>query len=85
MVACTSPLVTMPKAHLDRFTQVYSIAFATGQWPRITLTLFLEQLVQQKWCQLNNEWKECIVLYGVALTGLHRAVRLRALQGRKMI
>lgn len=83
MVACVSPSVTTRQVRLENFSHVHSLVLAAGQWPRITPTFFLEQLAQQKWCQLTEEWKECILAYGVALTELHRAVRLRGFAGKK--
>ncbi|EED21984.1 conserved hypothetical protein [Talaromyces stipitatus ATCC 10500] len=83
MVACVSPSIVTRPTHLSQDSHAHAVAFAAGQWPRIAPILFLEQLARQKWCRLSNDWKDCIVSYGVALTQLHRAARLCGLAGRK--
>jgi hypothetical protein len=49
------------------------------QWPRLSPTFLLQQLARKRWTKLPEEWKSCIVQYGLALAALQRAKRLRAL------
>jgi hypothetical protein len=49
------------------------------QWPRLSPTFFLQQLSRKRWAKLPKEWRSCIVQYGLALTALQRARRLRSL------
>ncbi|EME83378.1 uncharacterized protein MYCFIDRAFT_203611 [Pseudocercospora fijiensis CIRAD86] len=46
------------------------------QWPRVSQTLFLEQLGRRRWAMLNQKWQEAIVRYGLAITAVQRAERL---------
>ncbi|KAI2627868.1 hypothetical protein GGR54DRAFT_590862 [Hypoxylon sp. NC1633] len=45
-------------------------------WPRLSSTFFLQRLSRQYWQKLPENWKSCIVHYGVAITQLQRAGRL---------
>ena len=51
-------------------------ARAASLWPRVSPTLFLQQLARHRWDHLPERWKRCIVEYGLALTELQRAQRL---------
>ncbi|KAB5554451.1 hypothetical protein GE09DRAFT_1173514 [Coniochaeta sp. 2T2.1] len=45
--------------------------------PRVTPTFFLKQLARKRWARLPQSWKDAVVAYGVAITTLQRAWRLR--------
>ncbi|KAK0270797.1 hypothetical protein LTR35_013849 [Friedmanniomyces endolithicus] len=45
-------------------------------WPRVSPTLFLQQLSRSRWPLLRQSWRDAIVRYGLALTALQRAERL---------
>ncbi|KAF2969305.1 hypothetical protein GQX73_g4245 [Xylaria multiplex] len=47
-----------------------------GHGPRISQTLFLQNLSNQAWRYLSLGWRKCIVRYGLALSALQRAERL---------
>ncbi|KAK5124339.1 hypothetical protein LTR08_005737 [Meristemomyces frigidus] len=53
-----------------------SIARGVQQWPRLSPTMFLQQLSHRRWSDLSESWKKRIVEYGIALTALQRAERL---------
>jgi len=57
------------------------ITAAVRQWPRVSPSLFLEQLNQSRWMSLTDAWKECIIKYGLALTEFQRAERLVGFSG----
>ncbi|GIZ42489.1 hypothetical protein CKM354_000575700 [Cercospora kikuchii] len=48
------------------------------QWPRISPSLFLEQLNRNHWRKLDHrpEWREAIIQYGLAITDVQRAERM---------
>ncbi|KAM3424935.1 hypothetical protein BST61_g6908 [Cercospora zeina] len=48
------------------------------QWPRISPSLFLEQLSRNCWRKLEAvpQWREAIIQYGIAITALQRAERM---------
>ncbi|OKL60912.1 hypothetical protein UA08_03562 [Talaromyces atroroseus] len=77
------PSTTMQQPGRTQWSRAFLIASSVGQWPRITPTMFLQQLTMSKWHQLSDEWKNSIVSYGIALTGLQRAVRLLSLTGKE--
>jgi Protein of unknown function (DUF3638)/Protein of unknown function (DUF3645) len=54
-------------------------AAAVKQWPRLSPIFFLQQLTRRRWQKITNDWKRCIVQYGLALTELQRAERLVSL------
>ena len=49
------------------------------QWPRLSPTFFLKQLARKRWTKLPDDWKLCMVQYGLALATLQRAKRICAL------
>lgn len=70
----------------DQFQAVHHILMTSlvpttdnASWscmPRVSATFLLRQLAHDRWNMLNEEWKTCIVEYGLALTDLQRAKRL---------
>ncbi|TQV95637.1 very large low complexity protein [Cordyceps javanica] len=44
--------------------------------PRRSFSILLGNLVRARWGQLSQEWKEALVIFGVAVTKLQRAERL---------
>ncbi|KAK0877257.1 hypothetical protein LTR87_008871 [Friedmanniomyces endolithicus] len=50
--------------------------WSVKHWPRVSPTLFLQQLSRSRWPLLRQSWKDAIVRYGLALTALQRAERL---------
>ena len=46
------------------------------QWPRVSPAFFLQQLGRHCWPTRNNDWKTCIVSYGLAFASCQRAKRL---------
>jgi hypothetical protein len=57
------------------------MAAIVSQWPRSSPNLFLQQLTRSQWPKLSEDWKHCIVQYGLALTELQRTERLISLVG----
>ena len=55
------------------------IAASVKQWPRLSPIFFLQQLTRGRWERLTDDWKCCIVEYGLSLTELQRAERLVSL------
>jgi hypothetical protein len=53
-----------------------AIAQAAMQWPRISPILLLQLLSRHYWPELGNDWKNCIVEYGLAIVAVQRADRL---------
>jgi hypothetical protein len=49
------------------------------QWPRLSPTFFLQQLSRKRWAKLPEEWRSCILQYGLALAALQRARRFCSL------
>lgn len=49
------------------------------QFPRVSPAFLLKQLAHDRWNKLSDDWKECIVTYGLALTEMQRAKRLSKL------
>ncbi|KKZ67076.1 hypothetical protein EMCG_07247 [[Emmonsia] crescens] len=56
-----------------------AVAHSIKQWPRLSPTFFLQQLSRGRWQKIKNDWKGCIVHYGLALIELQRAERLLGL------
>ncbi|KAI9824844.1 MAG: hypothetical protein M1819_000796 [Sarea resinae] len=56
--------------------QVHSLAATVGHWPRVSPAFFLQQLTCPRWVTLSDDWKKCIIKYGLALTEVSRAERL---------
>ncbi|KAI1087952.1 hypothetical protein F5B19DRAFT_33837 [Rostrohypoxylon terebratum] len=48
---------------------------SSQHWPRLCPIFFLERLSHRYWGNLPENWKKCIVHYGVAITHLQRAQR----------
>lgn len=46
------------------------------QFPRLSPAFFLKRLAHDHWSMLRDDWKQCIVSYGLALTEMQRAKRL---------
>ncbi|KAI0844999.1 hypothetical protein F5Y00DRAFT_265964 [Daldinia vernicosa] len=46
------------------------------QWPRLSPSFFLQRLCRSKWQKLSEDWKSCIVYYGITISRLQRADRL---------
>ncbi|KAJ5703356.1 hypothetical protein N7493_011745 [Penicillium malachiteum] len=57
-------------------TAVNSLAFDTGQYPRLSPSLLLEQLSRHRWRHLEAESKEKFAQYGCAIAAVQRAERL---------
>jgi hypothetical protein len=57
-------------------SQISVTAGYLDQWPRLSPTLFLQQLAHKRWIKLPVEWKPWILQYGLALTAFQRAKRL---------
>ncbi|KAI1804470.1 hypothetical protein F4811DRAFT_552846 [Daldinia bambusicola] len=49
---------------------------STYQWPRISPCFFLQHLCRSRWQNLRDDWKRCIVHYGVVISQLQKADRL---------
>ncbi|CAG8972326.1 hypothetical protein HYALB_00001729 [Hymenoscyphus albidus] len=52
------------------------LAATIHQWPRVSPSLFLQELTYARWDKLATPWKECLIKYGLALTEVQRAERL---------
>ncbi|KAJ6020464.1 hypothetical protein N7540_005968 [Penicillium herquei] len=57
-------------------TTVNSLAFDTGQYPRFSPSLLLEQLSRHRWRHLETESKEKFAQYACAMAAVQRAERL---------
>lgn len=55
--------------------------FTIDHAPRLSPMLFIEQLNRHRWPCLSNAWRRAFLEYGVSLTMLQKAKRLRALAG----
>lgn len=53
----------------------------TLHWPRVSPIFFLQNLARSRWLKLSQDWQECIIQYGLALTMLQQAERLVACLG----
>ena len=51
-------------------------AFLTQLCPRICPLFLVQQLLRHRWEQLSDQWRACVVTYGIAIAGLQRARRL---------
>lgn len=49
---------------------------STHQWPRLSPSFFLQRLCRSKWQKLPEDWKSCIIHYGITISQLQRADRL---------
>ncbi|KAI1660392.1 hypothetical protein F4813DRAFT_292940 [Daldinia decipiens] len=49
---------------------------STHQWPRLSPSFFLQRLCRSKWQKLPEDWKTCIIHYGITISQLQRADRL---------
>ncbi|KXJ86074.1 hypothetical protein Micbo1qcDRAFT_219949 [Microdochium bolleyi] len=67
---------------VDAVTRQFSDAF---QLPRLSPILFLEQLNRHHWNTLSCGWKKLLIEYGLALTRLQRARRLKLARGATLI
>ncbi|KAI3325697.1 hypothetical protein HD806DRAFT_552951 [Xylariaceae sp. AK1471] len=45
-------------------------------FPQPCPTFFLQRLARKRWRKLSEDWKKCLIQYGVAITQLQRANRL---------
>jgi len=61
----------------------YFLAMTAGikQIPRLSPILLLQQLTRSRWQKLSEDWRRCIVQYGLAIVELRRAERLITLSG----
>lgn len=64
------------QTNLQNGHRVLSIVSSSGFWPRLSPALFLEQLRQTRWFNLDYNWKSALIEYGLAHTRLQRAERL---------
>ena len=53
-----------------------TLSHSVTQWPRLAPTLLLQLLNRHHWPKLKQDWKKCIVEYGLAITAVQRADRL---------
>lgn len=60
-------------------SKVFDILAGMKHWPRLSPTLFLEQLSHHRWHTLSYDWKKAFVSYGCAITALQQAQRLASL------
>jgi hypothetical protein len=52
------------------------VAESLSQWPRISPTFLVRLLNRHYWPTLKEDWKKCVVQYGLAITAVQRADRL---------
>ncbi|MCJ1392993.1 hypothetical protein MMC18_005865 [Xylographa bjoerkii] len=52
------------------------LACTATMWPRLSTSELLQYLVSAKRVTLREDWRKCLVEYGVAITNLQRAERL---------
>ncbi|KAI1411964.1 hypothetical protein F5Y13DRAFT_200276 [Hypoxylon sp. FL1857] len=57
-------------------TGLQVLSASSQQWPRLSPMFFLQRLSRRYWRTLSEDWKRCIVDYGVLVTKLQRAERL---------
>ncbi|KAF3059206.1 hypothetical protein GL218_04803 [Daldinia childiae] len=53
-----------------------ALLYSTHQWPRLSPSFFLQRLRRSKWRKLPEDWKNCIINYGITISQLQRADRL---------
>lgn len=53
------------------------------QWPRLSPVFFLQHLARNRWKRLPEDWKVCIVHYGLALSMLQQTERRLAISGNE--
>ena len=53
-----------------------AVAQTAMQWPRISPILLLQMLSRHCWPELSDDWRNCIVEYGLAIVAVQRADRL---------
>ncbi|KAI0122018.1 hypothetical protein F4814DRAFT_445966 [Daldinia grandis] len=49
---------------------------STHQWPRLSPSFILQRLCHSKWQKLPEDWKSCVIHYGMSISQLQRADRL---------
>lgn len=54
------------------------LACGAKMWPRLSTAALLQHLAGGKLASLRDDWKACLILYGVAISNLQRAERLLA-------
>lgn len=52
------------------------VCLASGMYPRISPIFLLQRLSRMFWGQLSQDWRDCLVNYGLSLAYLQRADRL---------
>lgn len=73
-----------PEAEQSYKSRIAITAADAEQWPRLSPILLLQQLARTRWEKISQDWKRCIVHYGVALTDLQRAQRLVKLSAKEV-
>ncbi|TVY81339.1 hypothetical protein LSUE1_G008843 [Lachnellula suecica] len=71
--------------HPSDSSNTWAVAAVVKHYPRISPTLLLQQLTNNRWPKITNSWKRCIVKYAVSITEFQRAERLIGLSGAALI
>lgn len=85
--------LTLCKAHVDDVYQticdclqaeisaMHRLARGAKMWPRLSTVSLIQYLAVDKIASLRDDWKACLIVYGVAISNLQRAERLLACIG----
>lgn len=88
LIACKQNLdkmdVILSKTLSSGISHGCSISMFAQHSPRVSSTLWLSQLCQDRFDVLSEPWKRAIVQYGLAITRFHRAQRLVALSDKSV-
>ena len=60
------------------------LALAAKMWPRLSTISLLQRLAGDKMASLRDDWKGCLIEYGLAISHLQRAERLLACIGNDL-
>ncbi|KAI9048432.1 hypothetical protein LZ554_007268 [Drepanopeziza brunnea f. sp. 'monogermtubi'] len=72
---CDAIYIAIKSALIHSSNGISLTAFRAKQWPRLSPILLLQQLSRDRWAQIQD-WQDCIIQFGLALTELQRAERL---------
>ena len=77
-------LYQMLRCHLEaQMSTTHEIACGAKMWPRLSTISLLQCLARGKVASLRDDWKSCLVVYGVAISNLQRAQRLLTCLGKE--
>ncbi|KAJ6170960.1 hypothetical protein N7470_000027 [Penicillium chermesinum] len=83
IVSWLQPPILPGEQSTSRTSRVSSMdtLFTVNHAPRLSPMLFIEQLNRHRWPCLSDAWRRAFIEYGISITMLQKAKRLRALAG----